>query len=140
MNRDNYENIASRYTQIPVLQDHIKWVISHPQFQSQYLFGIKDSSSKKVLLITYSVCCNIIIGGKVLSSLLVTMAINRSAFPRSYTEDVEVKFLIASCRRIMNDVKLFGISQVIIKSNQFGVLQPLLSNDIRICPLPKHSL
>ena len=138
VNRDNYEEIISRYVGSAVVQDQLKWAISHPQFQSQYLFGIKDSSSMTVVSIIFTVPYNIIIGGKVLSSLLVCMASNRLEFLKSYKEHVEVKFWIASCKRIMNDVKLFGISQVIIKSGTFEVLQPLSSVGLRRCSLPKH--
>ena len=38
----------------------------------------------------------------------------------------------------MNDVKLFGVSQVIISGEPFEVLQPLLSVGVRTCSLPEH--
>ena len=144
VNRDNYKEVtigyvgpAFGYVGSALLQHHIKWIFSHPQFQNQYLFGIKDSSSKKVVSVTLSVPYNIIIGGKVLSSLLMGMTLNRSEFPRSY-RDVEINFWIASCKKIMNDVKFLGISQVIFRSGIFEVLQPLLSDRLQMCSLPKH--
>ena len=135
VNHDNYQQIASTCIDFTLLLDYLKWVISHPQFQNQFLFGIKDSLSKKVVSIAFSIPYNIIIGGKVLPSLLVGMSLNRSEFPRLCKEDVEVKFWIASCKKLMNDVQLFNISQVVVRSGPYDILQPVLACDIRTCSL-----
>ena len=136
VNRDNYKKIirTCRSGELNGLEDHIKWVILHPQFQNQYLLGIRNSSSKKIVTLIYGVPFSIIIGGNLLSSLRVVMSFNHSEY--SYDVDVRIKLWIASCKKIMNDVKLFGISQAVIRTGRYEMLKPLLPFDLHMCQLP----
>ena len=134
VNHDNYKGIGSTCAQFVTLEDHLKWIISHPQFQNQYLLGIRKSSSKKIVTVTYGVPISVSIGGKLLSSLRVVMAFNHSEY--SNDVDVRIKLWIASCKKIMNNCKPFGISQAVIRTGQYEMLKPLSRFAFHMCPLP----
>ena len=110
---------------------YLKWYISSPLYKKGCLLGIRSSTSKKLIWLGISNPYNIRIGGKLLSMVHLQ---NISA---PVAEKQQYYLFNAGIKETM---RMLGIFQAAMVTNQRAIPKPVITHDMYACDLHSYSL
>ncbi|XP_065917226.1 glycylpeptide N-tetradecanoyltransferase 2-like isoform X2 [Dysidea avara] len=123
LSTDNIDEIMELYDSTydgVVYKNAIQWNFSHPNYKSEFVFGVRESSSKKLVWALWCIPYHISIKGQSLPVVELQQAIHYGA---PYKQD---ELFNVVTREAMRRVNKFGISQsVLILSTQ--IIRPTIT-------------